>query len=80
MAYTILEHIGEDDPRTVIATTILAYSISSIFTGAVFYLMGRFRIGDLIGFFPRHILLGKLCCRTIVSNLASIMRTVRFYS
>ncbi|KAK9448573.1 sulfate transporter family-domain-containing protein [Limtongia smithiae] len=58
MAYTLLERIGEDRPDTVIATTILAYALSSIVTGAVFYLLGRARIGSLIGFFPRHILVG----------------------
>lgn len=58
MAYTILHHVGEENPIAVRATTILAFSISSILTGVVFYLMGRFRVGALIGFFPRHILLG----------------------
>jgi len=58
MAFTILARVGEDKPKTVIATTIFSYSLSSILTGAVFFLMGKFKIGALIGFFPRHILLG----------------------
>ena len=58
MAFTILAQIGEDNPKSVLATTILSYSISSVLTGAVFYLMGKFKLGSLIGFFPRHILLG----------------------
>ncbi len=58
MAFTILARVGEDNPRAVIATTILSYSVSSVLTGLVFYIMGRCRLGALIGFFPRHILIG----------------------
>ena len=58
MAFTILNRIGEDKPKAVLATTILAYSLSSVLTGVVFFLMGQCKIGALIGFFPRHILIG----------------------
>lgn len=53
-----MARVGEDKPRAVIATTVLSYSISSILTGLVFFIMGRCRLGSLIGFFPRHILIG----------------------
>ncbi|KAI9766069.1 MAG: hypothetical protein M1840_006776 [Geoglossum simile] len=58
MAFTILAQVGEDNPKSVIATTILSYSISSVVTGLVFFGMGACRLGSLIGFFPRHILVG----------------------
>ncbi|KAK7203864.1 sulfate transporter family-domain-containing protein [Myxozyma melibiosi] len=58
MAYTLLARIGEDKPESVLATTVLAYAISSVVTGCVFFLLGFARIGSLIGFFPRHILVG----------------------
>ncbi|KAL8942735.1 MAG: hypothetical protein Q9216_001483 [Gyalolechia sp. 2 TL-2023] len=58
MAFLILAKIGDGNPEAVLATTILSFSISSIVTGAVFYLMGKCRLGRLIGFFPRHILIG----------------------
>ncbi|MCJ1395175.1 hypothetical protein MMC18_008056 [Xylographa bjoerkii] len=58
MAFTILARVGEDNPKSVLATTVLSYSLSSLLTGAVFYLMGRLKLGSLIGFFPRHILIG----------------------
>ena len=58
MAFTIMHRVGEDRPQAVIATTILSYAISSILTGIVFWIMGRCRLGALIGFFPRHILIG----------------------
>ena len=58
MAFTILNRVGKENPEVVLATTILSYSLSSILTGVVFFLMGKCRLGALIGFFPRHILIG----------------------
>lgn len=58
MAATILVEVGEDNPKSVVATTILAYALSSIVTGAVFFSLGYARLGSLVGFFPRHILVG----------------------
>lgn len=58
MAFTIMNKVGKDNPQSVIATTILAFSVSSILTGLVFFLMGVCGLGSLIGFFPRHILIG----------------------
>lgn len=58
MALTILATVGDDNPKAVLATTILAFSVSSVLTGAVFFVMGACRLGALIGFFPRHILIG----------------------
>ena len=58
MAFTILAKVGEDNPKSVIATTILSFAVSSIITGLVFFGMGACRLGSLIGFFPRHILIG----------------------
>ncbi|RYP90556.1 hypothetical protein DL770_003318 [Monosporascus sp. CRB-9-2] len=58
MAATIESIVGEDQPDAVIATTITSYALSSMLTGIVFYLMGRFRLGYIVGFIPRHILIG----------------------
>ncbi|KEY71033.1 hypothetical protein S7711_00857 [Stachybotrys chartarum IBT 7711] len=58
MAQKITDIVGTEDPDAVIATTIVAYAISSMMTGAVFYLMGRFKFGYMVGFIPRHILIG----------------------
>ena len=58
MAFTILARVGEDNPKSVLATTVLSYSMSSVITGAVFFLMGACKVGSLVGFFPRHILIG----------------------
>lgn len=58
MAFTVLNRVGRENPEAVIATTILSYSLSSILTGAVFFIMGKCHLGALIGFFPGHILIG----------------------
>jgi SulP family sulfate permease len=58
MAFTILATVGEDNPKAVISTTITSYAISSILTGLVFFLMGICRFGYIVGFIPRHILIG----------------------
>ena len=56
MAAKITEVVGEDNPDAVIATTIVSFSVSAMLTGLVFYLMGRFKVGYMVGFIPRHIL------------------------
>ncbi|KAK3050500.1 hypothetical protein LTS18_012576, partial [Coniosporium uncinatum] len=40
------------------ATTIVAYNLSSILTGAIFFALGLFKLGDLVSYFPRSILMG----------------------
>ncbi|THH18561.1 hypothetical protein EW146_g2464 [Bondarzewia mesenterica] len=58
LATRIAAHIGEDNPREIVATTLVAFAFSSVLTGLTFFLLGAFRLGVLIGFFPRHILVG----------------------
>ena len=58
MAYSITTLAGRDRPQVVLATTITAFAASSILTGFVFFGLGTFRLGSLVNFFPRHILIG----------------------
>ncbi len=53
MAFLILAKVGDENPKAVLATTILSYSISSVVTGAVFFILGKCKLGALVGFFPR---------------------------
>ncbi|KAK6463133.1 sulfate transporter Sulfate/bicarbonate/oxalate exchanger SAT-1 and related transporter [Scheffersomyces coipomensis] len=48
----------EASQEAIIATTITTYAASSIVTGFVFWLLGKLKLGSLVGFFPRHILVG----------------------
>lgn len=58
MAAKITASVGEDNTDAVIATTIFCFCFSSIITGAVFFTMGQLKFGNLVGFIPRHILIG----------------------
>ncbi|WEW55753.1 hypothetical protein PRK78_001186 [Emydomyces testavorans] len=58
MALMILARVGAENMDAVLATTILAYALSSVLTGTVFFVMGASGLGSFIGFFPRHILIG----------------------
>ncbi|QRV95907.1 sulfate anion transporter [Ceratobasidium sp. AG-Ba] len=49
----IIAHVGEEKPDVVVATTMVAFCLS-----ITFLLLGVFRLGVIIGFFPRHILVG----------------------
>lgn len=69
------EKIGEDRPHEVIATTLAAFAFSSILTGLTFLLLGALRLGVLIGFFPRHILIG---CIGGVGVFLAITGSVKF--
>ncbi|KAJ7675474.1 sulfate transporter family-domain-containing protein [Mycena rosella] len=58
LAASIARDIGPDRPQEIICTTLVAYALSSILTGLSFFLLGFLKLGLLIGFFPRHILVG----------------------
>lgn len=58
MAFKILKEVGSDDRDIVRSTTFLAYTLSSVLTGVTFLLMSRYKLGELIGFFPHHVLTG----------------------
>ncbi|ORX70077.1 hypothetical protein DL89DRAFT_222823 [Linderina pennispora] len=58
MCDVVVGNISADQPERIVATTLVSYAISSIITGAVFFLLGLLKLGSLVDFFPRHILVG----------------------
>lgn len=44
--------------QIIITTTIFTFAISSLVTGLCFFILGKCKLGKLVGFFPRHILVG----------------------
>lgn len=58
MALAIMNSLGEDKPNEVITTTIFCYVISAMITGLTFLSLGKLKLGKIVGFFPRHILIG----------------------
>ncbi|KAJ3529960.1 hypothetical protein NM688_g7780 [Phlebia brevispora] len=92
LANDIAAIVGEDHPHEVIATTIMSFAISSLLTGLTFFLLGALRLGSLIGFFPRHILVGciggvgvfliitglTVCCRMNEDDFTLSLSTLKF--
>jgi SulP family sulfate permease len=58
MAYSIMARMKGASPQAIMATVIVAYSLSSIVTGLIFLALGLFKLGNLVSFFPRNILIG----------------------
>ncbi|KAI9294301.1 hypothetical protein K502DRAFT_292471 [Neoconidiobolus thromboides FSU 785] len=54
----ILNDLGEAGKQYVIPTVMVAYALSTIVTGIVFLGLGWYKLGSLMEFFPRHILIG----------------------
>ncbi|KAI9503340.1 sulfate transporter family-domain-containing protein [Coemansia spiralis] len=55
---TVVNSVGSSQPERIVATTLVAYALSTIITGVLFFLLGFLKIGLLVDFFPRHILVG----------------------
>jgi len=58
IAKKIIKGIGPEFPEEIIATTMVSFALSSILTGVAFFALGALKLGNLMGFFPRHILVG----------------------
>ncbi|KAI8064595.1 sulfate transporter family-domain-containing protein [Gongronella butleri] len=59
-AERIIDSVGEDKANVVIASTMVAFALSSMMTGVAFFLLGTLKLGSLIEFFPRHILVATI--------------------
>lgn len=57
LVQVIAKKVGTDS-RALISTTMVAFALSSLLTGLLFMLLGVMRLGVLISYFPRHILVG----------------------
>lgn len=58
MALSINANMTGQSQDAILTTVIFTYCISSVVTGIIFFLLGKLRLGRLVGFFPRHILVG----------------------
>lgn len=58
MALSIAGTMDGKPEEAILATVIVTYAISSVVTGVIFFALGKLRLGSLVGFFPRHILVG----------------------
>lgn len=51
-------HMSESGNEAILATIVVVYGLSTIVTGLLFLVIGVFRLGVVVSYFPRHILLG----------------------
>ncbi|KAF8197043.1 sulfate transporter family-domain-containing protein [Pholiota molesta] len=58
LATSIASQIGEDQPAAIIATTLVAYALVLFYWSVSLSSSWRSQIGVVVGFFPRHILVG----------------------
>lgn len=58
MAYIIMGRMPSASNQAILATVIVSYAMSSVLTGIMFLLLGLFKLGNLVSFFPRSILAG----------------------
>ncbi|KAI8814169.1 sulfate transporter family-domain-containing protein [Cladochytrium replicatum] len=58
MCRIIEEQIGPDNSDAILPTIMVSYAMSTLLTGLTFLLLGVFKLGNIIQFFPRHILVG----------------------
>ncbi|PVI07212.1 sulfate transporter family protein-like protein [Periconia macrospinosa] len=58
MAYSIMAKMEGESAEAIMATTITSYCLSSVVTGLIFLALGGFKLGNLVSFFPRPILIG----------------------
>lgn len=58
MALSINAEMNGESQEAILATVIVTYAISAMVTGLIFLLLGKLKLGSLVGFFPRHILVG----------------------
>jgi SulP family sulfate permease len=59
----LAEHDVEDDDekkseQVIISTLFFLFGLSSIIVGCIFYLLGKFEMGRILYFFPKHVLVG----------------------
>ena len=58
MALAIAKQLASEGNDAIIATTITSFAVSSVITGLTFFALGYLKLGSLVQFFPRHILIG----------------------
>jgi MFS superfamily sulfate permease-like transporter len=64
VAATVRPMAGDDDGshrrKVILATVMVCYVLSTLLTGATFLLLGLFKMGNIMSFFPRHLLIATI--------------------
>lgn len=78
IANKIADKIGDSNPDAILATTLMAFAFSTFLTGLAFFSLGALKLGNLMGFFPRHILVGCIGSVGVFLFLTGVQVTAQF--
>eukprot|EP00457_Paulinella_chromatophora_P001870 gb/GEZN01001872.1/.p1 GENE.gb/GEZN01001872.1/~~gb/GEZN01001872.1/.p1 ORF type:complete len:875 (+),score=80.42 gb/GEZN01001872.1/:73-2697(+) len=56
LAHEAIQQMGEG--KDTLATVMFEFALSSFACGVTFYCLGRFKLGTVVSFFPRHVIVG----------------------
>ncbi|RHY28580.1 hypothetical protein DYB32_005866 [Aphanomyces invadans] len=59
LSLSIVAEVGASSP-TALPTILVAYALSSVVVGCMFYALGYFKLGSVIYLFPKHIIIGAI--------------------
>lgn len=59
LSLSIIQELGPKDPR-VLPTIMVTYALSSVVVGVIFFVLGHFKMGNVVYLFPKHIIVGAI--------------------
>jgi SulP family sulfate permease len=59
LSVSILAELGADSPKAL-PTILVTYAVSSVVCGALFFVLGYFKLGNIVYLFPKHIIVGAI--------------------
>ncbi|RMX66306.1 hypothetical protein DD238_003743 [Peronospora effusa] len=59
ISMAIIQELGPKNP-SVLPTILVTYALSSVVCGALFYVLGHWKLGNIVYLFPKHIIVGAV--------------------
>ncbi|KAI9915664.1 hypothetical protein PsorP6_007893 [Peronosclerospora sorghi] len=59
ISMAIIQELGPKNP-SVLPTILVTYALSSVMCGALFYVLGHWKLGNIVYLFPKHIIVGAV--------------------
>ncbi|KAE9248787.1 hypothetical protein PF004_g3694 [Phytophthora fragariae] len=59
ISIAIIQELGPKNP-SVLPTILVTYALSSVVCGALFYVLGHWKLGNIVYLFPKHIIVGAV--------------------
>ncbi|CAH0478338.1 unnamed protein product [Peronospora belbahrii] len=59
ISMAIIQELGPKNP-SVLPTILVTYALSSVVCGALFFVLGHWKLGNIVYLFPKHIIVGAV--------------------